>query len=121
MAESIFDLTGDWQFKEYPPSARRMRDLDSDDWLNTKVPSSIFTSLIQADKIDQTDLMSNPENFDWVSEKPWIYKKTFDAPKNMLNCDNVELVCQGLDTVAQIWLNEKLIGKTENFPYPPLR
>ena len=108
------DLTGQWQFKEYPPSARRMRDLDSADWLQTSVPTSIFSSLIKANKISQTEINTYPENFAWVSEKPWIYRKTFDAQPELINCDRIDMVFDGLDTVATIWLNDKLVGRTNN-------
>jgi len=115
---AICDLTGQWQFKQYPLSARRMRDLDSSDWHHSHVPASIFTSLIEAGRIDSTDLASNPEKFTWVSEKPWIYCKTFDAPPDLLNCDRIALLFEGLDTVANIWLNSKRIGTTNNMFIP---
>jgi hypothetical protein len=75
MPKTSVDLTGKWEFKEYPVSARRMRDLDSADWLQTNVPGSIFNSLINAGKIKQSDIDARPEDFCWVSEKPWIYRK----------------------------------------------
>ncbi len=118
MSKAALDLTGKWQFKEYPASARRMRDLDSADWLESKVPCSIFNSLITAGKIKQNDIDARPEEFGWVSEKPWIYKKTFDAPAELLDCDEIDLVFDGLDTIANIWLNGKLIGKTNNMFIP---
>ena len=113
MAIATLDLSNDWQFKEYPASARRMRDLDGDDWMAAHVPCSIFTSLIDAGKIDRAKLLADPEDFQWVSDKPWVYKKTFAAAE-LSDCDRVELVFDGLDTVANIWLNNKLIAKTNN-------
>ena len=118
MPKASLDLTGKWEFKQYPASARRMRDLDSGNWLQTTVPCSIFNSLIAADKIKQSDIDARPEDFSWVSEKPWIYRKTFDTPAELLNCDRVDLVFDGLDTIASIWLNGKLIGKTNNMFIP---
>ncbi len=114
MPKAILDLTGKWQFKEYPATARRMRDLDDGDWLDTNVPCSIFSSLIEAGQIDRTEIDTYPENFAWVSEKPWVYRKVFDVTEEFLNCDRVDLVFEGLDTVASIWLNEKLIARTDN-------
>ncbi len=114
MPTTTFDLTGQWQFKQYPPNARRMRDLDEADWLETNVPSSIFTSLIDSGQIDANDLAANPENFTHISEQPWIYQKIFDAPDNLLTCDRIDLVFEGLDTIASIWLNDKLIARTNN-------
>lgn len=110
----ILDLNGEWSFKEYPLNARRMRDLDADNWLRAKVPSSIYTNLIDAGLIDRTEINTNPEKFIGISDKPWIYKKTFDASEQMLQCDRADLVFDGLDTITQIWINDKLIGKTEN-------
>jgi len=118
MPKVSVDLTGKWEFKQYPASARRMRDLDSADWLEANVPCSIFSSLIAADKIKQDDINARPEDFFWVSEKPWIYRKIFDAPAELLNHDRVDLVFDGLDTIASIWLNDKLIGKTNNMFIP---
>ncbi|MDD5327060.1 MAG: hypothetical protein PHY02_04505 [Phycisphaerae bacterium] len=118
MSKVSVDLTGRWKFKEYPVSARRIRDLDSADWLETNVPCSIFGSLIVAGQIKQSDIDARPEEFCWVSEKPWIYRKTFDVPDELLGSDRVELVFDGLDTIAGIWLNGKLIGKTNNMFVP---
>ena len=118
MPKAALDLTGAWEFKQYPPSARRMRDLDSADWQQTNVPSSIFTSLIETGQIESSQIKANPENFAWVSEKPWIYRKIFDAPDELLNCGRVELVFEGLDTIASIWLNDKLVAKTNNMFIP---
>jgi len=118
MPKTSLDLTGKWQFKEYPLQARRMRDLDSADWLQTSVPCSIFNSLIEAGQIQRFELNTHPENFSWVSEKPWIYRKIFDVPAELLNCDQVDLVFDGLDTIASIWLNGKLIGKANNMFIP---
>ena len=114
MPEVFFDLAGQWQFTQYPTSARKMSDLDSEDWLPASVPNSIFNNLIEAGRIDQTDINTNPEDFAWVSEKPWIYKKTFDAPAELTDCDRINLIFDGLDTIATIWLNDKLIAKTNN-------
>jgi len=111
-------LTGKWEFKQYPLSARRMRDLDLANWQTTSVPCSIFNSLITAGQIKQADINTHPEKFSWVSEKPWIYRKIFDAPAEMLKCDRVDLVFDGLDTITSIWLNNKLIGRTNNMFIP---
>ena len=118
MPKELFDLTGNWEFKEYPSHARRMRDLDATGWMPTQVPSSIYTSLIEAGRIDRTELNTNPEDFIHISEKPWIYRKTFDAPAELLDCNRTDLLFEGLDTVTQIWLNDKLIAKTDNMFIP---
>ena len=118
MLKTSLDLTGKWEFKQYPLRARRMRDLDTADWLQTSVPNSIFNSLIESGQINRSDIDADPEKFSWVSEKPWVYKKVFDVGAELLNCDRIELVFDGLDTITSIWLNNKLIGKTNNMFIP---
>ncbi len=112
------DLTGKWEFKQYPLSARQMSDLQSSDWLPADVPASIFTNLADAGLIKKSDLIANPEDFSYVSETPWIYRKIFDVSADILKCDRIDLVFDGLDTVAAIWLNDKRIGKTTNMFIP---
>jgi beta-mannosidase len=114
MATKIHNLSGKWQFKQYPTSARRMRDLDEGNWLDCTVPSSIFTCLIDSQIIDRKELENNPDDFYQVSVDPWIFKKTFDVPEDFLQSDKIELVFDGLDTYGRIWLNGKLIGNTDN-------
>ncbi|HBG27013.1 MAG: hypothetical protein A2Y10_20140 [Planctomycetes bacterium GWF2_41_51] len=106
-------LDGQWQFKKYPVTARRMRDLDEGDWLNCTVPSSIFSCLIDAGVIDRKSFDNNPEEHLQISLDPWIFRKTFDLPENFLT-DKVELIFDGLDTYSSIWLNGKLLAKTDN-------
>jgi len=118
MSTLTLDLAGQWQFKQYPTSARRMRDLDTADWYTATIPNSIFINLIEAGQIDQVEMHSCPEKFNWISEEPWVFKKIFDAPPEFFDCDRRELVFDGLDTIASIWLNDKLIGKTDNMFIP---
>lgn len=118
MAKEMLDLTGNWEFRQYPASARRMRDLDDSHWSRTRVPASVFQSLVADGQIDRKELLANPEKFAWVSDKPWIFRKRFDLPADLADCGRLELVFDGLDTVASIWLNDKLIAKTANMFIP---
>jgi beta-mannosidase len=112
--KTVMPLDGEWEFREFPESSRRMRDLDTGGWKKAHVPSSIFGCLIEAGVIDAFMLRANPEDFDWVSEKSWIFRKTVELSPELTSKDRVHLVFDGLDTVGQVWCNEKLVGKTDN-------
>jgi beta-mannosidase len=114
MKKQTLELNGKWQYREYPDSARRMSDLDESDWLDCTVPGSIYDCLVKSEKINLFDLRANPQDFLWPSEKAWIFQKFFDCPCELLSLDKIEIVFAGLDTFCQIWLNDKLIGRTEN-------
>ena len=60
MPKISLDLTGKWEFKQYPLLARRMRDLDSADWQQATIPCSIFNSLIAAGQIKQSATKIQP-------------------------------------------------------------
>lgn len=114
MQKESLVLDAAWQFKEFPESARRMRDLDSGHWLPATVPSSIYTCLEQAGVISIPELSSDFKDIQWVDEKSWVFRKEFNAPPSLLEKEQIQIIFDGLDTVAHIWLNEKLIGKTGN-------
>ncbi|MFH1613685.1 MAG: glycoside hydrolase family 2 protein [Planctomycetota bacterium] len=115
---TTLDLSGQWQFREYPACARRMRDVDDNNWFAAEAPCSIFDCLAGAGMIDREQLFENPEDFEWVSSKAWLFRKTFDMPGDFSNADRIDLVMEGLDTIGSIWLNEKLIAKTNNMFIP---
>ncbi|HEY8967182.1 MAG TPA: hypothetical protein VIM58_12090, partial [Candidatus Methylacidiphilales bacterium] len=50
----------------------------------------------------------------WIEEKDWTYRCEFEAPAALLGEEVVELVAEGLDTVATLKLNGKKIGASEN-------
>lgn len=107
-----------WQFKEFPESARRIRDLDAGHWLDAVVPSSIYTCLEKAGLFSLADWSNQSCGSNWPDIKNWIFRKQFDVPPSLLEKERIEFVFEGLDTVAHIWLNDKLIGKTENMFIP---
>ena len=110
----VISLASKWQFKEYPVHARRMRDVGDGGWGGCSVPGTIFANLIETGAIDESDLLGNPEKYEHISETPWLFQKTFDCPEDIVAMDKCELVFDGLDTVSNVWLNGKLIGKTDN-------
>ncbi len=114
MLKSTIELDGQWQFREYPAAARRMRDLEQGGWHDCTVPCSIYMALTDAGLINESDLYRYPERLGWVSEKHWIFKKEFDLDGNFFEGRGVELILEGLDTAGQVWLNEKLLGRTDN-------
>ena len=118
MKKRTLDLGGSWECKEYPEAARRMRDLEEGQWMSVSVPSSIYTGLIEAGCFTRFDLEANPEDFSWIAQREWVYRKRIDLANDVCDCDEVDLVFEGLDTVTHIWFNEKLIGKTENMFMP---
>ncbi|MBN2512767.1 MAG: hypothetical protein JXB18_07505 [Sedimentisphaerales bacterium] len=114
MTKTIININGPWEFREYPETARKMADLMKGRWLHTSHPESVIFSLAEAGILQLEDVYSSPEAFGWVARQAWIFRTAFDTSPEQLPTNHTELVFDGLDTITQIWLNEKKIGGTDN-------
>jgi beta-mannosidase len=94
------------------------------------VPGSVHQDLMAADLIPDPYLDRNEELLAWVGRVDWSYQTTFDWPvgDHIRRSDDsfhvrrsddgggrqVDLVAEGLDTVAQIRLNDEELASTRN-------
>jgi len=46
-----------------------------------------------------------------VAETDWIYRRNFNVSKEMLAETQVNLVCDGLDTLARVYINGTQVGR----------
>lgn len=76
------------------------------------VPGTVHTDLLAARLIPDPYLDLNEIAVDWVGRCDWRYGLDFDWHDE--GAANVDLVCPGLDTFAQIVLNGAIIGETAN-------
>jgi beta-mannosidase len=76
------------------------------------VPGCVHTDLLTAGLIPDPYLDQNEHELRWIGRTDWRYATTFDWQPD--GGDRVDLVCNGLDTVARIELNDALVGTTQN-------
>src|ERR1044072_6133465 len=88
----------------------RLRDAATKSWLPAIVPGCVHTDLRRAGKIPDPFWGTNEANLQWIEERDWEYRATFSVPADLLNEEKVELVADGLDTVATVRLNRRVIG-----------
>ncbi len=79
-----------------------------------EVPGSTYTDLLRAGKIPDPFYRQNNDRVQWVADKNWIYARTFKVSAAMLDRAHVHLQCDGLDTLATIWVNGHQLGTTDN-------
>ncbi|CAG2112721.1 unnamed protein product [Medioppia subpectinata] len=95
--------------------------LDGNDWnaitikVGAKVPGSIYSDLRRAQVLKQ-DLLyeKNDVNYRWVAYDNWTYERTFTVDSKLLNKKNINLLANGIDTISSVYINDQLIGKTDN-------
>ena len=77
-----------------------------------RVPGVVHTDLLAARVIPDPYLDRNESIVAWVGRTDWQYRTSFDWQPD--GHDRVELVCEGLDTVATVWLNAVELGRPRN-------
>ena len=84
--------------------------------MQVDVPSVVQQSLYENGLISHPYLGTVENDLLWISDHPWDYTLHFDADKDLLEKENVELVFEGLDTYAEVSLNgEKLFFADNQF------
>ena len=84
--------------------------------LPVDVPSVVQQSLYENGVIPHPYLGAVENQLLWISDHPWDYCLRFDADKDLLEKQVVELVFEGIDTYAEVKLNgEKLFFADNQF------
>ena len=57
---------------------------------------------------------TNELQLQWIEERDWEYRAIFTVSSGLPDEEVVDLVADGLDTVATVRLNGRLVARTEN-------
>ncbi len=79
------------------------------------VPGSVQMDLLKNKLIPPPYYRTNENKLQWIGEKDWIYFTSFSVPATLLRRQKIDLIFKGLDTFAEIFLNDSLILKSDNF------
>lgn len=82
-------------------------------WYPAAVPGRVYDALLAARRIPNPYLGSLEDSVQWVGQKYWVYRTHFEADSTLLQ-QNSELYFEGIDTYAQLYLNGKWLGTTQN-------
>lgn len=97
-AESQIICIGGWQF-----------EFDGR-WLDAESPGCIHTDLLRHGVISDPFFGAREKELAWIGERDWRYRASLVLPPT----DFPRLVCHGLDTLAEVRLEGKLLGRTDN-------
>jgi beta-mannosidase len=87
------------------------------DWMPASVPGGVHDALLAAGRIVDPYFDRNEGAVRWVVERDWWYRATVPATSSPPG-ERTLLVCQGLDTVADLWLDGEPLGHSENMFRP---
>ncbi len=98
------ELNGIWKMKEehgeqeYP----------------AKVPGSVLLTLLDAGAIEDPYYRRNEYKTKELFRKNYVFYREFEADSEFLREENIELVCEGLDTLADIYINDNKVFYADN-------
>ena len=104
MTLQTLSLNGAWQFRQQ----------GAEQFHAAQVPGCVHTDLLHNQLIPDPFWGSNELDLQWIETTDWEYSTTFDVSDELLARAHVELVADGLDTLATIILNGQEIARTEN-------
>jgi beta-mannosidase len=80
------------------------------------VPGVVHTDLLAAGLIEDPYLGTAENDQHWIGQQAWTYRAEFElaAYAAELKSDNCDLLCDGLDTVAEVFCNGVSIGRSVN-------
>ncbi|KAM6429747.1 beta-mannosidase [Rhynochetos jubatus] len=82
--------------------------------LRGEVPGCVHTALHRQGLVQDPYYRFNDVMYRWVSLDNWTYSRTFKTPFGVRKWQKVNLVFEGVDTVAQILINNITLGRTDN-------
>ncbi|MBF6613301.1 MAG: glycoside hydrolase family 2 protein [Chloroflexi bacterium] len=97
-------LDGEWEF----------RQASSEEWLPGTVPGGVHTDLLRLGRIADPFVGDEEARAQWVAKEDWEYRRAFTPDRDLLAMPLVFLVCDGLDTLAEVLLNGRRLGRAEN-------
>jgi beta-mannosidase len=83
-------------------------------WHAAVVPGCVHRDLRRHGLIPDPFFGTNELDLQWIEERDWEYTTTFRVSAALLAEEVVELACDGLDTLATVYLNGHELARTDN-------
>ncbi len=98
------DLCGQWQ----------MRQVSREQWLPAQIPGSVVSALLAENRMPDPYWRDNEKIVQELFLEDYLLTRSFRVEEAFLKSQNIDLVCEGLDTVAELTLNGIALGNADN-------
>lgn len=92
----------------------RFHEVGKDEWHPATVPGCVHTDLLKNKLIEDPFYRDNEQKLQWIGKTDWEYQTTLNVGTDLLKHDQIELVFEGLDTYANVFLNNELLLNADN-------
>ncbi len=100
----VQEISANWQFSK----------MGANQWHNASVPGTVHTDLLKNKLIPDPFYRDNEKKLQWIDSANWEYRVSFNINDSIFNKKNIDLVFDGLDTYADVLLNEKPVLEADN-------
>jgi len=87
---------------------------DLQEWHAAQVPGVVQTDLLQNHLIEDPFYRANESRLQWIGASDWEYQTTFQIEAGELAREDVDLVFEGLDTFADVYVNDRAALQADN-------
>lgn len=112
------DLNGEWKLRilgeGYPYAEQKDGYCIPADYVSAKVPGTVFTTYVEGGMMLDPFYRENELEILQLSDYDFEYVREFAVTEEQLSCDKLLLVFEGIDTLADIYLNDTLLDSTNN-------
>jgi beta-mannosidase len=110
LQKQIVPLNSGWEFRQLPGATATENSV----WRPAQVPGSVHLDLLHNKLIPDPYFRDNEAKLQWIEDADWEYRTTLQAPPDLLARKNIDLVFEGLDAYAEVYLNDKLVLTADN-------
>lgn len=116
---NVLNLNGKWKVRDEDLACKGVSGLTKttvadSGWIAATVPGEIHLDLVRAGRMEEPLVSVNAKDCRWPEKRSWWFVKTFKAAPRLLRCERQQLVFDGLDLYAQVFLNGDLLGESRN-------
>ncbi len=90
------------------------KQVRGNNWYPATVPGVVQLDLLNSELIEDPFYRLNEKGIQWVDKEDWEYKTTLEVTPELFAKENIELDFKGLDTYADVYLNDSCILKADN-------
>ena len=107
---AVLALDRGWQFRQIASGAQEAEN----GWLPATVPGDVHLDLLANKKIPDPYFRDNESKLQWIENESWEYRLNFEVTPALLARAEVDLVFDGLDAAAQVYVNGAQVLAADN-------
>ena len=91
-----------------------MNEKGTEKYLDAVIPGSVMSTLLLQRRIEDPFYRLNEYQAREISRKDFFFYREFEVLPELFEQERIRLVCEGIDTIAKIYINEMYVGRTTN-------